>query len=134
MVFTKFVEVGRVCQINYGPDAGKLCTIINVCDQNRALVEGPHELTGVSRKLVAFKRMTLTDITVKIGMNAKTSTLLKAWKAEDVLTKFAESKQGQRDALRQKRASMTDFDRFKVTAARKVRAKAIKKKIAELKK
>jgi hypothetical protein len=33
--FTRFVEVGRVALINYGPSAGKLCTIIDIVDQQR---------------------------------------------------------------------------------------------------
>jgi len=34
-VFTRFVEVGRVVLINYGPDNGKLATIIDVVDAKR---------------------------------------------------------------------------------------------------
>ncbi len=33
--FTRFVEIGRVVLINYGPDAGKLATIIDVVDAKR---------------------------------------------------------------------------------------------------
>ena len=33
--FTRFVEIGRVCLINYGPDTGKLCTILDVQDKNK---------------------------------------------------------------------------------------------------
>jgi large subunit ribosomal protein L14e len=33
--FTRFVEVGRVVLINYGPDAGKLATIIEIVDGKR---------------------------------------------------------------------------------------------------
>ena len=35
MPFTRFVEVGRVALINYGPECGKLCTIIDVVDAKR---------------------------------------------------------------------------------------------------
>lgn len=35
MGFTRFVEVGRVALINYGPDAGKLCVILEIVDQKR---------------------------------------------------------------------------------------------------
>lgn len=31
----RFVEVGRVAYISYGPDAGKLAVIVDVIDQNR---------------------------------------------------------------------------------------------------
>ena len=41
MTFKRFVEVGRVALINYGPDNNKLCTIIDVVDQTRVLVDGP---------------------------------------------------------------------------------------------
>lgn len=33
--FTRFVEIGRVALVNYGPDEGKLAVIIDVLDQNR---------------------------------------------------------------------------------------------------
>ena len=62
--YTRFVEIGRVCLINYGPDEGKLCMIIDVVDQNKALVDGP--MTGVVRQMMPFKRLSLTDIYVKV--------------------------------------------------------------------
>jgi len=34
-LFTRFVEIGRVVLVNYGPDAGKLATIIDVVDNNK---------------------------------------------------------------------------------------------------
>eukprot|EP00953_Heterococcus_sp_UTEX-ZZ885_P031766 16629-Heterococcus_DN1.PRE.6 len=38
--FTRFVEIGRVCLINYGPETGKLCTIIDVADKNKLRLTG----------------------------------------------------------------------------------------------
>ncbi len=34
-LFKRLVEIGRVALINYGPDKGKLCVIIDVVDQKR---------------------------------------------------------------------------------------------------
>ena len=34
-MFTRFVEVGRIAYINYGPDFGKLCTIVDIVDGRR---------------------------------------------------------------------------------------------------
>jgi large subunit ribosomal protein L14e len=34
-VFTRFVEIGRVCLITNGPDAGKLCVIVDVVDSEQ---------------------------------------------------------------------------------------------------
>merc|ERR1719444_416359 len=79
MVFSRFVEVGRVVLINYGPDAGKLATIVDIIDQNKCLVDGPADITGVSRKVVSFRRIQLTDLTVKISRNARSKTLKAAW-------------------------------------------------------
>jgi hypothetical protein len=52
MGFSRYVEVGRVVLINYGPDAGKLATVIDIVDQNKCLVEGPEEITGVKRQVI----------------------------------------------------------------------------------
>jgi large subunit ribosomal protein L14e len=37
-VFTRFVEVGRVVLINYGPDYGKLATIVDIVDGKRVRI------------------------------------------------------------------------------------------------
>merc|ERR1712070_1262068 len=67
--FKRFVQNGRVCLVNYGPDSGKLVTIVDVIDQNRALVYGP--TSGVSRQGIGYKRLSLTDIVVEIGRGAR---------------------------------------------------------------
>lgn len=35
MPFKRYVEIGRVAMINYGPECGKLVVISDVVDQNR---------------------------------------------------------------------------------------------------
>jgi ribosomal protein L14E/L6E/L27E len=35
MPFSRHIEIGRVCLVNYGADYGKLVTIVDVLDQNR---------------------------------------------------------------------------------------------------
>jgi large subunit ribosomal protein L14e len=135
MVFTRFVEIGRVAQVSYGPDLGALVVIVNVVDQNRALVERISEGgAGVARKVLQFARMRLTELKVDIKLNAAQKAVRAAAKAADVLAKFAATKEGVMIAKRAKRATMTDFDRFKVAVARRVRSKAIRKKVASLKK
>jgi ribosomal protein L14E/L6E/L27E len=153
------VEIGRVCLVNYGPDEGKLCTIIDVVDGNKvghthcllschklqvsthscasqplllfvrnqhghrhkccafadpsaslhtqtvspathqlrahatrhsisrpqALIDGPQDLTGVRRQMIPFKRLALTDFTVKILRNARQGTLKKAFAVSKIL-------------------------------------------------
>ena len=45
----------------------------------QALVDGPHDITGVHRQLIPFKRLALTDIKVNILRNARQGTLKKAF-------------------------------------------------------
>lgn len=35
MPFRRYVEIGRVAVVNYGPEAGKLVVIVDVVDRNR---------------------------------------------------------------------------------------------------
>jgi ribosomal protein L14E/L6E/L27E len=66
--------------INFGPDAGKLCTIVDIVDQNKCLVDGPRSLTGVSRQIMPFKRLALTDLVVKVERSARDAELTAAFK------------------------------------------------------
>merc|ERR1719223_1415929 len=125
MVFTRFVEVGRVALVNYGPDAGKLVVILDVMDTNKALVAGP--CTGVERQTLQFRRMALTDIKVKISRGARNKQLVSAWTKADVAGQWAKTSWAQKLAKKAKRAESTDFSRFKTMIARKKRSAAITK-------
>ena len=87
-VFTRFVEVGRVALISYGPDTGKLCTIVNVIDHNRVLVDGPSTATGVHRHSLGIKRLMLTDIKVGCTLNATEKQLKACWEKEGTQAKW----------------------------------------------
>ena len=132
MPFKRFVEVGRVVLINYGPDAGKLATIIDIVDQNKCLIDGPANITGVSRQVIPFKRVALTDFVVKIQLNAREKTLKRAWEEADVMAKWEASSWAKKLATRKKRASLSDFDRFKVMVAKKQKSAVIAKKLEAL--
>lgn len=132
MPFKRYMEVGRVVLINYGPDAGKLATVVDIVDQNGCLVDGPSELTGVSRQVVPFARLALTDFTVKIQRNARQKTLKAKWADADILAKWEASPWAKKLSTKKKRAALTDFDRFKVMVAKKQKTEIIAKKMAEL--
>ena len=132
MPFTRYMEVGRVVLINYGPEEGKLATVIDIVDSNKCLIDGPADITGVSRQVISFTRIALTDLTVKIGRNARQKTLKKAWEEADTLATWEKSSWAKKLSARKKRASMNDFDRFKVMVARKQKSKIIADKMKEL--
>jgi len=132
MVYKRFVEIGRVCVINYGPDSGKLCVLNDVIDQNRAFVDGPASITGVFRQAIPFRRLALTDIKVKIPRNARPGTLVKIFEKEGVLAKWQQTSWFKKQDRKVKRASLGDFDRFKVMLARKTRSRIVNAEVKKL--
>merc|ERR1712224_40919 len=74
------LQIGSIVRVNYGEDLNKLATVVDIIDSGRLLVEGPENLTGVPRKVLTIKRMTLTGLGVGITRNARQKQLNKAWK------------------------------------------------------
>ncbi|CAI5705647.1 unnamed protein product [Peronospora farinosa] len=132
--FTRFVSIGRVVLINYGPDAGKIATIIDVVDENKALVDGPFSVTGVNRHVINFKRLSLTDLTVDIPLQAREKTLKKALAKADTLAKWENSTWAKKMQNKKTRAELNDFDRFKAMIVRKQKSSLIKKAVAAARK
>jgi large subunit ribosomal protein L14e len=130
MVFRRFVEIGRVALVNYGPQYGKLVVIVDVIDQNRALVDSP----DMVRTQINFKRLSLTDITIEIPRMPKKKVLKKAVEDGEVHSKCENSAWGRKLAVRTKRAGLNDFDRFKVMVARIKRSSVVRRELGKLRK
>merc|ERR1712127_84390 len=130
----RLVEAGRVCLINYGPLAGKLCVIINVVDSKIVLIDGPSTVNGVKRHLFPLKRLSITNLKCSIAPGAKLTSVLKAYAEADVATKWATSSWAKGIAKKAAKADMGDFDRFQLMVARKTRARAVNKALKTMKK
>ena len=130
MGFKKFVEIGRVAIVNYGPLAGKVAVIVDILNTTRVLIHGPKE--GVRRQEISLKRLTLTDFKLDIKRGIHKDNLVKAIDEYKLDDKFKESPYAKKVERRNKRANLTDFDRFKVMRLRQKRAvlrhKAVKTK------
>ena len=133
MPFKRYVQIGRVALVNYGPDQGKLCTIIDVLDSNKCLVDAPSDV-GLRRQVINFRRISLTDLTVKIERNARQKTVKKAFEEGEIKAKWEGSAWASKLAKQQVRAKLNDFDRFKLMVARKQKAVIVNKKVKALKK
>eukprot|EP00048_Salpingoeca_helianthica_P014294 m.221003 g.221003 ORF g.221003 m.221003 type:complete len:168 (-) comp15694_c0_seq1:104-607(-) len=131
MVYTRFVEIGRVVLINAGPDANKLAVIVDVIDSNRALIDGPS--SGVSRQAINFRNLSLTDFKIKIGHSAASKYVAKAYEAAEITKKWEATSWAKKLVARAKRASLTDFERFVVKANKQARAKIINHAFNKLK-
>ena len=107
--------------INYGDDRNKLCTVINVVDQSRVLVEGPHAdpAKRVARQMLPFRRLSLTPFKVAVLVEPRAQTLRKALDEADIEGKWANTSWAKKIATKAKRASLNDFQRFQVMVLRK---------------
>ncbi|XP_047332807.1 probable 60S ribosomal protein L14 [Impatiens glandulifera] len=130
MPFKRFVEIGRVALVNYGKDYGKLVVIVDVVDQNRALVDSP----DMVRTQINFKRLSLTDIKIDIKRVPQKKTLIAAMEAADVKNKWENSSWGRKLIVKKRRAALNDFDRFKIMLAKIKRAGVVRQELAKLKK
>ncbi|KAF7837454.1 peroxisomal membrane protein 11A [Senna tora] len=128
--FKRYVEIGRVALVNYGNDYGKLVVIVDVIDQNRALVDAP----DMVRSQMNFKRLSLTDIKIDIKRVPKKKDLLQAMEAADVKKKWENSSWGRKLIVQKRRAALNDFDRFKLMLTKIKRAATVRQELAKLKK
>jgi hypothetical protein len=48
-LYNRYVQIGRVVVVNYGPEAGKLATIIDVVDQNRVRAAAAAGAIGIGQ-------------------------------------------------------------------------------------
>lgn len=122
MPFQRYVEPGRVALVAEGSLKGKLVSVVDVIDQTRALVDGPG--SGVPRQQIRLNQLHLTKFRLKYPFTAPTRVVRKAWSDAKLNEKWAESQWAKNLANKEKRAQMTDFDRFKLNAARGKRNRA----------
>jgi large subunit ribosomal protein L14e len=83
----------------------------------QALIEGP--TTGVKRQALSFKRMSLTSLVIEIPRTIGTAALIKAIKKQELNAKWTKTSWAQKLAQRQRRANLTDFERFQVHVCKK---------------
>ncbi|KAL4558652.1 hypothetical protein LXL04_036853 [Taraxacum kok-saghyz] len=95
-----------------------------------ALVDAPDMVRGQMN----FKRLTLTDIKIDINRVPNKKTLVAALEAADVKNKWENSSWGRKLIVQKKRASLNDFDRFKIMLAKIKKAGVVRQELAKLKK
>merc|ERR1712166_262220 len=119
---------------SYGPCAGKMCTVIDIVDQKRVVVDGPEKITGVRRHMMPVKRLSLTDFKATIPRGAREKTLKVALTKDNIMKKWADSSWAKKLKATKTRSFMNDFDRFKLMVAKKKRSQAVKKALKPRKK
>ena len=119
MVFRRFIEIGRVIIVNYGPLSGKLAVIVDILTTTKILIQGLKG--GIKRQEISLRRVTLTDYKLDIKRGENESKVYKAIEDYKLEDKFKKSNIYKKNELRKKRANLTDFDRFKVMRLRQKR-------------
>ncbi len=76
-------------------------------------------MTGVDRRPINFRRLTITNLCVKIGRGAHGKYIKKAWAKAKIQEKWEKTSLFRKLAVQKRRAQLTDFDRFKVMLLRK---------------
>merc|ERR1712055_347325 len=132
MPFKNFVEVGRVAFLTEGAHTQKLAVIVDIIDGTRALIDGP--CSGVPRQEYKFANLHLTKFTVKIQHGQHSKSVRNAWIEADIDTKWNNSAWAQNLEKRAKRASITDYDRFKLGKAKQARNKLVNRAFFQAKK
>eukprot|EP00929_Paragymnodinium_shiwhaense_P099956 TRINITY_DN618_c0_g2_i1.p2 TRINITY_DN618_c0_g2~~TRINITY_DN618_c0_g2_i1.p2 ORF type:complete len:178 (+),score=58.04 TRINITY_DN618_c0_g2_i1:736-1269(+) len=133
-MFKRFVEPGRLAVITYGPCEGKMCTVVDIVDQKRVIVDGPEALTGVRRHMMPVKRLSLTDFKATIPRGAREKTLKKALEKDEIMKQWDATPWGSKLRVRKVRQGMNDFERFKLYQAKKKRSQLVKKTLKPKKK
>lgn len=83
------IEVGRVCRKLAGRERGFYCVIAEKLDDSFVIVSGPKSVTRVRRRKCNIAHLDLLPEKLEIPDKADDPTIEKAWKASDLLEKFA---------------------------------------------
>jgi len=89
-------------------------------------------ITGVARQSIPLKRLALTDLKINIPKSPRLKALVKAYTEAGIQEKWESTSWAKKLALRKKRASLNDFDRFKVMLARKEKSRVVRQELRKL--
>lgn len=132
MPIKHLVEIGRIAYVAYGRNAGKPVAIVDVIDQNRALVDGP--CSKVTRQPIRFKRLRLTKHKLSFDHGASTTVVKREWEKNGIDQKWKESFQFKKLLADKRRKDLSDLGRFKVYKLKQKLNKIVKDKVSRMSK
>lgn len=111
MVYSQFVEVGRLVLVSFGPHADKLAVITDIVDDKRVMIDLVESTEP--REMIPVKRLRLTDIKIEIERGAAAEEVAKVIKSQNVVAEWEKTKWAQHIKKGHARAALNDFQRFK---------------------
>lgn len=131
MPIKHLVEIGRIAYVGYGRHSGKPVAIVDVIDQNRALVDGP--CSKVARQPIRFKRLRLTKHKLNFDHSAPTRVVKREWEKEEITKKWKEGFQCKKLVADRRREDLSDLGRFKVYKLKQKVNKMVNAKVEQIK-
>jgi len=131
MPIKHLVEIGRIAYVGYGRNVGKPVAIVDVIDQNRALVDGP--CSKVTRQPIRFKRLRLTKHKLSFDHGAPTRVVKREWIKNEMTKKWKEGFQFKKLAADRRRLDLSDLGRFKVYKLKQKVNKMVNAKVDQIK-
>lgn len=122
------VNIGRVVLVNYGPLSGKLAVIVDLVNASRVVIDGPG--LGVKRTVISNKRISLTPFSLSnVAAQISGKDLEQAITAFNLRERFDRSGLGSKIKKQERRAALTDFERFKVYTLKKQLGRALRTRV-----
>merc|ERR1719481_1081643 len=123
MVYTRFIEAGRVCLVANGKLQGNIVVVSDIVDQKRALCENP--VHKIPRQIIRMQDITLTDLTIDITHGANTGVVAKQYIKAEIDSKWEKNSYAQKLKQQALKKTLTDFDRFKGKVAKQQKNRKI---------
>jgi len=79
------VEVGRICVKITGREVGRKCVIVDIIDENFALITGPKKVTGIKRRRVNVNHIEPIKDKIEIKRGATDEEIIQVLTAEEKL-------------------------------------------------
>lgn len=131
MPIKHLVEIGRIAYVGYGRNAGKPVAIVDVIDQNRALIDGP--CSKVARQPIRFKRLRLTKHKLNFDHGSSSKVVKREWEKNEIDKKWKESFQFKKLLADKRRKDLSDLGRFKVYKLKQKLNSIVNAKVGQLK-
>jgi large subunit ribosomal protein L14e len=116
-----YVKVGRLAKVLRGPRKDRVGVITAIIDQNRVLIENPHD-EKMWRHVQSLQNIEPTKFAVQVGINASTKSLTEALAKKDIIAAYNKSGKAKAVVAAHALAASTDFERYQLRVAKRSRA------------
>jgi len=126
MVNSNFVKPGRLVRIIRGPRTDKVGVVTDIIDSNRVLISNPED-KKMWLHVQNLANLEPLKFSVAIKRGAKCKEVKEALAAKKTLAKYEKTTKARKIAAASALANSTDFERYQLIVARRVRSNLARK-------